>query len=529
MFIPKEINRRGNTEVYLQALRRGSANNTHCNLIVLGQERVGKTSLIKSILGKDFDQDCKPTQGVEISSIGTELTEHILIRAGEPSEDEEQPWASTSVAQHASYQIRHTIAKELSGEVAVEEGIRPQSVEKLSLAHALNRIDEIAKAATERSQKENLKARSEGTPHALNPSLLEQTVRSKFSEHLKQQARVAEPAHMLQVRPTRRPTAREIVAKTYSGDPQQPSNGVNVAAEVSTTSMLKPSPEPLARTSVVRVQSQISNRDGCEAAKQVKKSSQNLDPTFHTIDFAGQKHYRPMHHCFITHRALYIVAFKLPEMVKCIKQPSDHNAGVLSELQYWLNNIYAHASRAVHGENLDPPKIFLVGTHKCPSFVSSDEKDVAESDLEMVDKLLKNKLLLGSDDRFLNSVVYTDDEKCFFALENSMSPKVTGKRNESGIIPIQKKLKKIVGELKFFKIVVPISWMKFEKKLMDMREELHKAPLSTTRDDVWAWAKGCGMDEEEFQVAMQYFHDIRIIIDQGMCLSFVSHDVRVCT
>ena len=521
VFIPKEIIRRGNSEVYLRALRKGSTKNTHCNLIVLGQARVGKTSLIKSILGEDFDKDCKPTQGVRIASIGTELTEHIHIRASEPSEDEEQPWAYTSVSQHASDQISHTIVKELRGEVASEAVMGTGSVEQLPLADSLNRINEIVKAVTTRVHEEKLKASSEGTPHTPNPSLPEHAQLLQVLESfMKQQGDVVLPPSIFPMRRSRRAVAR--VARTRSGGPQQPSIRVNVGAEVTAPPTVEPSAVSLATTPKARVQSQISYHEGRKTVKLLKKSSQKLDPTFHTIDFAGQEHYRPMHHCFITHRALYIVAFKLPEIVKCIEQQSDCEAKTVPpELQYWLNNIYAHASSAVHGENADPPKIFLVGTHKFPSFVSSDEKDVAESDLELLDEHLKNTLLRGADDRFLNSVVFTDDRKCFYALENSMTPKDTGKRNESGIISIQKSLKKTVSELKFLTIDVPISWMKFEKKLMDMRSKLSKTPLSTTREDVWPWAKECGMDDKQFQAAMQYYHDIRIIIDQGMCLCFV--------
>ena len=46
------------------------------------------------------------------------------------------------------------------------------------------------------------------------------------------------------------------------------------------------------------------------------KSIKDLPISFHALDFAGQKLYRPMHHCFITHRAMYIVVFNLQELVK---------------------------------------------------------------------------------------------------------------------------------------------------------------------------------------------------------------------
>ena len=521
VFIPKEIIRRGKKEVYLRALRKGKDKNTHCNLIVLGQERVGKTSLIKSILGEDFDKNCEPTQGVRIARIGTQLTEHIHIRASESSEDEEQPWAYRSVEQHTSDQISHTIAKELRDESAIGEVSRSRadSVEKLQVDHSLKRIDEIANAVAARLHEEELKARSKRRPDASNSSLPDEASKSQIIQGIGLLPVLHSHPTGFQIRRGKRAAARARVAIAHSEGPRQPTTRINVPREITTPSTPGASAEPLVRTPRVHVQPQISYREGRKTVKLFSKSAKSLDPTFHTIDFAGQKHYRPMHHCFITHRALYIVAFKLPEVVKSIRQPSGNAKGPLEELQYWLNNIYAHASSSGHEENSDPPKIFLIGTHKCPSFVSPDENDVTEDELELVNQHLKNMLLLRKDDRFLYSIVCTDDDKCFFALENSMTPKGTGKRKESGIIPIQKKLKKIVSGLKFFKIDIPINWIKFEKKLMDVRTERISMPLSTTHGEVRLWAEDCGMDEEQFLAAMQYFHDIRIIIDQGMCSS----------
>ena len=56
-----------------------------------------------------------------------------------------------------------------------------------------------------------------------------------------------------------------------------------------------------------------------------------------TWDFAGQPLYHPMHHCFITYRAMYIVTFKLNEIVESEKKES-----VYSQIAFWLNTIQAH-------------------------------------------------------------------------------------------------------------------------------------------------------------------------------------------
>ena len=62
--------------IYLQALNEGKAKIPLCNLLVLGRQEVGKTSLIRQLLGKDFLKYLERTRGidnftVEIKSIDT--------------------------------------------------------------------------------------------------------------------------------------------------------------------------------------------------------------------------------------------------------------------------------------------------------------------------------------------------------------------------------------------------------------------------------------------------------------------------
>ena len=52
--------------------------------------------------------------------------------------------------------------------------------------------------------------------------------------------------------------------------------------------------------------------------EKLSRTGKGKDPplTFHTLDFAGQKLYRPMHHCFIIQNAFYIVVFNLEYFVE---------------------------------------------------------------------------------------------------------------------------------------------------------------------------------------------------------------------
>ena len=102
-----------------------------------------------------------------------------------------------------------------------------------------------------------------------------------------------------------------------------------------TATAAHPLPHPFAPPPpLARVRSSISQ----ESARQIERlnrSGKGKDPplTFHTLDFAGQKLYRPMHHCFITRRAMYIVVFNLQVLVKDLNEKVQHVSTEILTLQ----------------------------------------------------------------------------------------------------------------------------------------------------------------------------------------------------
>ena len=59
----------------------------------------------------------------------------------------------------------------------------------------------------------------------------------------------------------------------------------------------------------------------------------------------------------------------------------------------------------------------------------------------------------------------------------------------------------------------PVSWLKFEERLLRERNKRKDQPLSTTRGDLENWAKECGVPDP--LLAITFFHDTGVIIDQG--------------
>ena len=54
--VPEEIKKIGEeaTAIYLQALYEGKVQIPNCNLLILGNQEVGKTRLVRQLIGKDF-------------------------------------------------------------------------------------------------------------------------------------------------------------------------------------------------------------------------------------------------------------------------------------------------------------------------------------------------------------------------------------------------------------------------------------------------------------------------------------------
>ena len=89
--IPIEIVKRGPEVVkkYKQALREGKVKIPRCGLLFLGQERKGKTSLYKLLVGKDFDLNQDSTQGIDNNEVDTVDSREITIEWCEKSKDDQ--------------------------------------------------------------------------------------------------------------------------------------------------------------------------------------------------------------------------------------------------------------------------------------------------------------------------------------------------------------------------------------------------------------------------------------------------------
>ena len=71
--IPPEIKKRGPKaeETYRKALRKGKKEILRCGLQILGEQLVGKTSLLRLLTGKEFIENLDRTHGIDNQQVDT--------------------------------------------------------------------------------------------------------------------------------------------------------------------------------------------------------------------------------------------------------------------------------------------------------------------------------------------------------------------------------------------------------------------------------------------------------------------------
>ena len=493
-------------------MREGKTKNNHCNLVVLGEERVGKTSLIKGLLGYEFDPDCKSTQGIQIDQIQTVAERVDIVLRNDPlAKDQPGVWEAVNPKERVNDHFAESVAQ------AVTEA----GPELPETDDEFENIDDVPE--------EDLMAEVEELVKKLKPALLEQRrlkpkkkkKTPRDSETQQKRKKPAKPSALNggETEPSN-PEATYQQQHAAHGisrgsDVQQPEAEANSEHIVHETTADLGTPLSSAR------ESSISYSDSKVIARKLKQNAKNQRKKliFHAIDFAGQSLYRPMHHCFITHRAVYIVVFKLTELLRHIRGEQLDKDPFL-EIQYWLNNIIAHASVSSKEEN--SAKIFLVGTHKNGDPVGKVENPMGpltDDEIEEINQKLMEKFVINDTRmKYCNFIQFTSSKggNIVFCIENSLTSKHNERRSESGIHQLTNRIDEIREEITFLSEDFPTSYIKFEQKLLEMQEKRKGQPLSTSREEVKGWATECGItDLTGIETAIQFYHDIRVIVDQG--------------
>ncbi len=521
--IPVEIRRRGEEaiEVYKRALREGKTKIPRCNLLILGQERMGKTSLLSLLLGRKFNPDQDPTRGIDNTVVDT-----VDNRPIDPAKWEEMNW------DHKVKENEDVLVSRVAGELGSilprkEEKDEDEERARVSEEELLQIVDRIAKRRSHASfpGRSSLGANRTGSRNAEPPSQGRSEGDSSQMSTQLQGATVA---------PSSPPTVRPQPPK-YDRPPLPPRLASRQDAARPSSPPMEPRPQPPSQQSAVlasqRRSSGISRQHSALIGRQWRKGAHKLkEPSLHlnTYDFAGQKEYRPMHHCFIVRRAIYLVVFNL-QLVLQFLQGKLRKPNPLEEIRYWLNSIHAH----IHISDEDDKKmktIFLIGTHRAPKNPAQGRPIQPEELSEINEKLKRVFYLNDKYHRCVNHLQFvacdfpTEDDNMavFTAVENSMDRQ--DQRETSGANSLQRALHKLCSvkkargdksdvPLPFLEDDHPILWLRFEERLTNERGHRPNASMVAHLEEVVKFGRQCGIAEgKDMDTALDFFHDTGTII-----------------
>jgi len=536
--IPPEIKKRGKhaEEIYRRALRKGKKRIPRCNLLVLGEQRDGKTSLIRLLMGKKFILQLDQTRGidnhvvdtVDIRSIST--TQWEEVKREDQAKENDDLLVNGVVEEMGQLQPLH---RDKPGEKKAVKSISEEMLLK-TLNDIFSKMEHMQKPHVPEPK---VWIPSEPpisplysfpvVPHPFppNPQLVSNEVPRRAPVQPSQPPRPLPTTAVLQKQDRPEANPRAPVADKVT----KPHLETQPAAKQKTTVLAADSSEQRETPKQVgnRRTSGVSRRQIQSINRELKSTSRHKkEPTLHlnTYDFAGQKEYRPMHHCFITRRSIYLVVFNLQTLVKLVQsRKGEESSEALEEIRYWLNSIHAHIHSGPDDGKMK--RVFLVGTHMSPE----QGKHITEDELKQIHKLLKKAFYNRSGDpqcRFANHLQFPGPEnRIFAAIENSFDG--PDERTVSGAEALQQKLTQASKSLEFLNEEFPILWLRFEALLIRLREAVQqrKASQVVKLTDVRNLALQCGIeDQEEIDQALLFFHDTGTII----CLSkLCSLDSRI--
>ena len=518
--IPLEILRRGEgaIEIYKRVLKKGKKKIPRCNLLILGEERVGKTSLYRLLVRKDFDQNLMPTRGIDDNEV--DIVDERSVTMGD--EWEEKPKENREEQINKTYidGVLETLHAELPPEEVIKEEHEPEPV--LSEGELMKQIEDI------RLQLENIREELTQKRALSQFPVIHEAPTDKVPLHRHRYPPTAPPKasqdeHQVQPPPHKpsiftkvyqdKPKSENIKPSVHMDSKNSPANSESEEVNVSTPEI--PPEEPKQKASIPNIsrrESQSIDKKLKAKKKQAKdKVTEPIQLELRALDFAGQKQYRPMHHCFITRRAMYLVVFNLQKMIKHIEMEISNPSSTIvrdgvipsspiEQLRYWLYSIHAHIFPPKEGDNMR--RVCLVGTHRSPP----EGRQITVDDLKRIDERLKHEF--EDDDRIINLFHYMGSSKpklIFAPVENSIDGKEYNDRVKSGAVALQKELKVLSSQLEFLKEDHPLIWLRFERELIKVRQ--NKLTQFVAVDEVLKLAESQGLDDAESELALNFFHD----------------------
>ncbi|XP_044173305.1 uncharacterized protein LOC114955871 isoform X2 [Acropora millepora] len=451
---PPEINLRGPRalEAYKKALTDGKTRLKRFPIMLIGQDRSGKTSLKKSLQGLQFNAHEDSTVGIDVDPSYFKVTTEIW-KTGKRDQ------AASKEEKAASFE--HRVAR------VVVENLREQG-----LAPDVKAVNE--------------------------------------SKDVESSSEISKEAQILN-EPNKNPADYQVPDPAYRAEG---ANSSSSAEHLDDDSQIDEAPTKARDNSVSPVMIPLEIATLIKKLRDEVDKLGSEDDIYSVLwDFAGESVYYETHQLFLTSKAIYLLVYDLSrdpeESGKPVKKhgvfekiEETFTKTNLEYLDFWMTTVSSQSSRiedhdlnSASTSKLLPkrvPPVFLVCTHSDQPFGGKDPFELA------------NKVYGFLETKSYGTQLYDD----VFVVDNTKS----GMQMEcSEVQRLRENILDVAKELPHTREDIPIKWLKYEKALQVILAEGHKCIIIEHAEQIASEVCQIG-DHQEFVTMLDFLHDQRILI-----------------
>ncbi|XP_044166042.1 uncharacterized protein LOC114951667 isoform X6 [Acropora millepora] len=452
--VPAEIRGRGPEaeRAFQKAMKSGKVKVYRARIMLLGQDRAGKTSLKKSLLGLPFDPKEESTVGVEVDRSKCEL-----------EVDEVQNWMPSERKKREMSEFEEELARLIVMDLRGTKANDSDSTATDPNAEEVKITDEVE----ERKDFEEPKLLSDVVTDTREESMIVEDGQKVFSE-------------------------RKPVDENDSNKLQLNINSTVLPNDV--TDLVAKNATDL----VVRYLRSLQLEDDIKSKEVILT----------VWDFAGQHLYYASHSVFLSGRAVYILVYNLNKNLlaraePCVRQgvidsslDNPNNETNLDNLLSWLvsvHNIRSAAKKNVAHQGKKPsylqPPVIIVGTNLDQPF----------EEVNTMEECIKKSIV---DKKYMKHVTVP-----FFAIDNKTE-------NDEGVQKLRQRIIEILKEEPYMGEEVPLRWFKFERAVDALvAKQTYFMDLDQLLPVIRQF---CQIeDKEEVTAMLNFYHDLGVIVKHG--------------
>lgn len=490
---PREILTRGfeAMQAYDQACTHGTQPVFRTRLMLVGKDRVGKTSLKRALMGQHHNASEESTDGIDLSA---SCSFNLVNRSS---------WKlaikGDTTAREERMQDRLDLGV-LGGPEGLEEeyhqAVAANIVQELVFQRCTSRepsttsVPSFTPIASSNNNNSARTLRSTSFTRSVNASAFTRNSGSGGStttQKLRPTAHVDSSGTSLQ-----ESTSTSFLSKT----------------ELELSSEVPERVAQLVQEMLEDLQWRNSEANNLACAGGVSEKQVSLEKQKNVVmniwDFAGQAVYYTTHQVFLTSRAVYVIVFNLcddlspPVFEETSRMEDKDDLTTLEYMDFWMHSIHSHAaentSDSMDSSMLSPP-IVVVGTHR--NSLHDDPTTRAQMVEEKFSELLD----------FLTGKPYTHHLVTpFFAVENSL-------KGDEEIMKVKEEIEKVAGQQPYMGEQMPLRWLRCEQELT---QQADNGCNCATLSQVSEMARNHGVDtNEELSTMLTFYHDLGVLIHYG--------------